>query len=109
MNLGRRIWKKEFEYIFILELNLDFFVKTVIYSIAQISIIYFFFFIKFLIQYIWFLKKNAAHNVISCSYVILYNKYPIQKVTRKKTAEQSFYLKFRKTTISTIPEMDRYH
>lgn len=43
MNLGRRIWKKEFEYIFILELNLDFFLKTVIYSIAQISIIYFFF------------------------------------------------------------------
>lgn len=45
MNLGRRIWKKEFEYIFILELNLDFFLKTVIYSIAQISIIYFFFFL----------------------------------------------------------------
>lgn len=48
-------------------------------------------------------------NIITCSYVI-FNKYLIQKSkTRKKTAEQSFYLKFRKTTISTILEMDRYH
>lgn len=92
---GKNLWKdlNTFPYV-LLELNLDFF-----------------FFIKILIQLNLLISQEEYIYVyiITCSYVI-FNKYLIQKSkTRKKTAEQSFYLKFRKTTISTILEMDRYH
>lgn len=96
------LWKefvKGFEYISIR-------------SSIGIKFRFFFFFIKFLIQLnLLISQEEHIHvcNIITCSYVI-FNKYLIQKSkTRKKTAEQSFYLKFRKTTISTILEMDRYH
>lgn len=95
------LWKefvKGFEYISIRSIGIKF--------------RFFFFFIKFLIQLnLLISQEEHIHvcNIITCSYVI-FNKYLIQKSkTRKKTAEQSFYLKFRKTTISTILEMDRYH
>lgn len=94
------LWKefvKGFEYISIRSIGIKF--------------RFFFFFIKFLIQLNLLISQEEYIYVyiITCSYVI-FNKYLIQKSkTRKKTAEQSFYLKFRKTTISTILEMDRYH
>lgn len=94
------LWKefvKGFEYISIRSIGIKF--------------RFFFFFIKFLIRLNLLISQEEYIYVyiITCSYVI-FNKYLIQKSkTRKKTAEQSFYLKFRKTTISTILEMDRYH
>ena len=92
---GKNLWKDLNTFLYVLlELNLDFF-----------------FFIKILIQLNLLISQEEYIYVyiITCSYVI-FNKYLIQKSkTRKKTAEQSFYLKFRKTTISTILEMDRYH
>lgn len=61
---------------------------------TQISIIYFFsffIFIKFLIQYCWFLKKNAIHHIVSCSYVI-FNKYPIHKVKLVKKLQNNPFI-----------------
>lgn len=96
------LWKefvKGFEYISIRSIGIKFRFFFFLYKISNS------------IKSLDFSRRVYIYvcNIITCSYVI-FNKYLIQKSkTRKKTAEQSFYLKFRKTTISTILEMDRYH